>query len=172
MKPKAKNIQEFLGNKRYDKCVNIKINFLFYSDNELIYYDSRPLQERFTKPLYDQYNNIVIKSTVRGGLDKNYWSIGCTPHTSHANYTSCNSLGEVIDYNAGVNKPANHVYARLKHYYSKSLEEYVIKSKRGDAFIPAFWNEGRKRQKLRHYFGYNNWTQEKENLLKKFFDLK
>ena len=170
--PKARTIQEFLGNKRYDKCVNVKINFLYYTDNDLLYYDPRPLQVRFTKPCYKCYNNMVIKSTVRGGLDKNYWAIGCTPHTSHANYTSCNSLGEVIHHKSGVVKPPIFLYARLKHYYSKSLQEYVNKSKRGDAFIPTYWNQGRKMQKFRHYFLYSNRTKEKEELLKKYFDMK
>ena len=40
---KEKNIQDFLSSKRYGHCISIKINFLFYSDNELLYYDKRPL---------------------------------------------------------------------------------------------------------------------------------
>ena len=31
IKPPAKNIQDLLSNPRYDKCVTVKINFLFYS---------------------------------------------------------------------------------------------------------------------------------------------
>ena len=172
VRPQAKNIQEFLGNKRYEKCVNVKINFLFYSDNELLYYDSRPVQERFTTPLYGHYNNRVIKSTVRGGLSKNYWSSGCTPHTSGRKYTSCNSLGEVIDSNAGDNKNVNYTYAALKHYYTKTVEEYAKKSRRGDAYLPTGWDDNRKYYKIRNYFVYNKKTDEKVNLFKRLFGLK
>ena len=169
--PKFKNIQEYFGNKMFDKCVNIKINFLFYGDNELLYYDPRPLQERFTKPLYDHGNNDVIKSTIRGGLNYNYWEKGCTPHTSViTNATSCTSYGKIIEYKAG-SYPKNFTYAALKHYYSKTVEEYAVKSKRGDAFSFVKWDENRKRYKINNYFKYNKRTEEKENLFKKLFNL-
>ena len=112
-----------------------------------------------------------MKSTVRGGLEHNYWSINCCVHTSHMNVTNCNSQGEIISYNAG-RSPMNYTFAALKHYFSKSLEEYVKKVKRGDSFIPTGYNEGRKRAKMRRYFGYNKYTIEKENLFKKLFKLK
>lgn len=75
LKPRKISIQEFLNNKRYKFCQNIKINFLFYSDNELLYYDKRPVQQRFIFPLLNHSNNSVIKSTIRGGLKENYWKI-------------------------------------------------------------------------------------------------
>ena len=96
IKPPAKNVQELLGNPRYDKCATVKFNFLFYSDNELLYYDPRPLKERFTTALYSHPNNKVIKTTVRGRLPSNYWEAGFTPHTSHMNVTSCNCRGEIL----------------------------------------------------------------------------
>ena len=172
VRPQAKNIQDFLSNKRYDKCVNIKINFLFYSDNELLYYDPRPVQQRFTTPLYKEYNNRVIKSTVRGGLPKNYWSLGCTPHTSARNVTSCNSMGEILHPNSGGNNRINYTYAALKHYYTKTVEEYANKSRRGDAYIPIGWDLNRKYYKIKNYFHYNKKTIEKENLFKKLFNIK
>ena len=94
IKPHAKTIQKFLTNERYTNCDTIKINFLFYSDNELLYYEKKPLQERFTTPLYKHGNNAFIKSTVRGGLKENYWSQQCYVHTSAMKCNTCNSLGK------------------------------------------------------------------------------
>jgi hypothetical protein len=169
---KGKNIQEFFSNPRYDECVNIKVNFLFYSDNELLYYDNRTLQERFTTALYTHPNNAYIKSTVRGGLPINYWSVNCTPHTSLMNVTNCNSAGEKIKYRTGHTK-VNFTYAALKHYYSKSTEEYAIKSSRGSVYYGKVnWDLNRKKMKIHYYFMYNKKTPEKVALLKKLFDMK
>ena len=117
IKPYANNIQEFLSNKRYENCTTLKINFLFYSDNELLHYDNRPLQERFTAALPEHGSNSVIKSTVRGGLYPNYWSLKFNSHTSLFKCNSCNSYGEKVDYKAMNFAPALK-YARLKHYYT------------------------------------------------------
>ena len=171
VKPHANTIQEFLGNSRFKKCQNIKINFLYYSDNDLLYYDSRPIQERFTTPLWNHSMNGVVKSTVRGGMKENYWKTKCCVHTSYANVTNCNAQGEIIPYDSG-HIHRNLSYARLKHYYTKSVEEYVKKTKRGDSFIPIAYNDAWKRKRIKRYFDFNNYTIEKENLFKILFKLK
>ena len=167
---KEDNIQNFLTSKRYDKCVTIKINFLFYSDNELLYYDNRSLVQRFTTALYNHPSNWFLKVTVRGSLPTNYYSVQCTPHTSHSNYPSCNSAGKPINYGTGATKP-NFTYAAMRHYYTKSTEEYLIKSSRGSAFNKVHWNDKRKKFKYKLYFYYNKKTKEKENLLKNLFNM-
>jgi len=167
---KEKTIQEFLSSPRYEQCVTVKINFLFYSDNELLYYDNRTLQERFKKALYHHPSNRWLKVTVRGGLKTNYWSKKCTPHTSHSNYPSCNSEGKKMKSGSGAKKP-NFYYAALKHYYTKSTEEYLIKSMRGSAFSRARWSNKRKKYKYKLYFYYNKRTKKKVKLLKRLFNM-
>ena len=171
VRPKARSIQEFLGNPRYNKCQNIKINFLIYGDNELLYYDNRPVQERFTKPNYNHPSNNIVKSTVRGGLEHNYRRFKCSFHTSYMNVTNCNSQGDIIKYDSWTN-PMNHTYAAIKHYYTKSVEEYVNKTRRGDSFIYKGYTDFWKRKRIKAYFGYNNYSLEKENLFLKLFRLK
>ena len=68
-------------------------------------------------------------------------------------------------YGSGAKKP-NFIYAALKHYYTKSVEEYLIKSSRGSAFNNVHWTPRRKRFKYRLYFYYNKKTKAKEKLLK------
>ncbi len=171
LKPNNLTIQQFLGNKRYKKCQNVKINFQHYSDNELLYYDNRPVQERFTTPVYNYYSR-VIKSTVRGRLKINYWKKSNGAHTSLMKYISCNSEGKIIKYYSYMNLPVNYKYAALKHYYTKSVEEYCNKSIRGEAFYPnIIFNEKRKKQKMEMYFKINKKNDEKIKLFKKLFSL-
>ena len=67
----SSNIQELLDNERYKNCQNIKFNWLIYSDNDKLYYENKPVQERFTQPLKEnRFFNMHIKSTVRGNLSK------------------------------------------------------------------------------------------------------
>jgi hypothetical protein len=153
LKPNNLTIQKFLGNDRYKQCQNIKINFLFYSDNELLYYDNRPVQERFTNPLYNHKNNRIIKSTVRGRLNDNYWKKSDSSHTSSMKYISCNSQGKIMKYDSLINYPANYTYAALKHYYTKSVEEYCYKTRRGEAFhSDIVYNVKRKKKKNQKLF--------------------
>ena len=168
--PYANNIQEFLSNKRYENCTTLKINFLFYSDNELLYYDNRTLKERFTTALPGHSSNSVIKSIVRGGLHPNYWSLQFNAHTSLFKCNSCNSAGESVDYKAMSFSPT-HKYARLNHYYTKSTEEYANKAKRGEVFGLANWDEKRKKFKYDLYYYYNKKTKEKDELLRKVLDI-
>ena len=62
-------------------------------------------------------------------------------------------------------------YARLRHYYTKSTEEYANKCKRGSASNVVKWIEGRKRFKYGLYFIYNKKTKEKEDLLRKVLNM-
>ena len=88
-------------------------------------------------------------------------------------YISCNSEGKIIKHFSFTNKPINYTYAALKHYYTKSVEEYCKKTKRGEAFYPnAKYNEIRKKGKMKRYFDYNKKTDEKIKLFKKIFCLK
>ena len=44
-----------------------------YGDNDLIYYENIPVQERFKFPASPQsYRNTFIKSLIRGNLSTNY----------------------------------------------------------------------------------------------------
>ena len=173
LNPKNQSIQNFLSNKRYEKCQNIKINFLYFSDNELLYYDNRSVQERFTSPLYNHPFNNIVKSTVRGGLKENYWKKSFCAHSSAMRYISCNSSGNRVSHSSFNITPFNHTYAFLKHYYTKSVQEYCHKTERGEAFYPNIkFNYFRKKQRIDRYFQYNIKTKEKLELFKNIFKLK
>ena len=132
LKPKNITIQEFLNNKRYKKCQNIKINWLEYnSKNETLYFENKPLQIRFDKAFYNLISNKHIKSTVRGGIYENYWSKWTNPHSSLIKVKSCSSSGKRVSSETPFIDPPDYQYAFIKHYYRKSFEEFCFKIKRG-----------------------------------------
>lgn len=88
-------------------------------------------------------------------------------------YNCCNSIGELIKYDAYTNFPFNYTYAVLKHYYTKSVEEFCKKKKRGRAFRPKInFNNKKKKSIVNFYFEYNKKTKEKLILFKKILSLK
>ena len=128
---KYNSIQDFLNDKIFVNCQNIKINWLFYINNYNLYYENKSLQERMNHSSISP--NAHIKSTVRGNLNVNYWKHFTNPHTSTLNITSCSSSGKIIRYDSPFNDPPDLTNAKLKHYYRKSFEEYCLKLKRGKA---------------------------------------
>ena len=107
---KYKNISEFLKDKIFENCQNIKINWLFYINDKILYYENKPLQERMKTIIYDDLHNKHIKSTVRGNLNTNYWDNLVNSHTSLLNVTSCSSSGKIIRFDSPYNCMLNYYY--------------------------------------------------------------
>lgn len=159
--PKNMKINELLNNKRYEICDNIKINWLIYSDNNLIYYENRPIKERFTQPIYNTQINIHIKSTVRGNLKSNYWNNTLNPHTSENKFISCSSSGNLIKYNSPFIDPPDYKFAVLRHYHTKTIEEFCNKIRRGRATRKVDFNGKEILDRLKMFFSINKKTKEK-----------
>ena len=133
---KYKNIKEFLNDKIFTICQAIKINWLFYINDNILYYENKTLRERMKKITYDDLHSKHIKSTVRGNLYRNYWENIVNSHTSNLNYTSCSSSGKIVESNSPFIYPPDYTNAKLKHYYYKSFEEFCVKIKRGMISLP------------------------------------
>ena len=93
LKPLNMKIQKFLGSNRFKKCANIKINWIYYTNYNGLYYDRKPLEKRLT----ERKTCKAIKSTVRGNLPINYWSKMDNPHSSINNFIACSSSGKIIN---------------------------------------------------------------------------
>ena len=123
------NINSFLSNKRFEKCELVFFNWMIYNDNNLIKYDNRTLSERFKKPksFYSQG-----KSFVRGGNNK---LLIPSTHIPGINVHSfCNSKGrKIYPKNFINNEIENSPLAYIKHYYTKTVEEFCNKINKGDA---------------------------------------
>ena len=164
--PKNQKIQEFLENDRYKKCQVIKINWLIYSSNkEAINYENRPLYLRFPKMILNKRENIHIKSTVRGGLIKNYWSRWENSHTSIDTFKSCSSSGKRVSGKTAFVNPPDYQNAFLKHYHYKSFEESCLKFKRG-------WPDSTNKTKWIYDLFYENKNSKKKlRIMKRIFNI-
>lgn len=166
-----KNIKNYLNDKRFKKCSNIKINWLSFSDNNLLHYKNIPVQKRFTTPVYNFYRNIVIKSTVRGNLKFNYWKGMENPHSSNnRNLTACNSIGKIIDPINYYSSPFNYKFSYIKHYSTKTIEEYCYKSKRGRSDIRVKLNKKTLKKYFNYFFKLNKKTKAKIDYFNKCFN--
>ena len=166
---KNKNIKEYLNNKIFKKCA-IKINWLMFLDNDLLYYENIPLQKRFTTPLYHDNANIIIKSTVRGNLKFNYWRSMNNPHSSSNYLTACNSMGNITNPTTFYSSPFNHEYSYLKHYPTKTIQEYCNKMKKGRADLLIKIDNKTLENYFNYFFERNKKTKKKIEYFKNSFN--
>ena len=126
------SLKDFLSSPYFKNCQSIIINWKNYGDNDKLYYESKPLKERFTKPINlteeimkDKYIYSAAKTIVRGGLNI-IW--GHFPHYIK-NTVNCRPNGKILnDYFT----PPDYNDAYIKHYTTKSTEEYIEKLNKGD----------------------------------------
>ena len=163
---KYKTIQQFLNDKIFKNCQNIKVNWLVFIGNNDLYYINKPLRKRFNNN--NALKNKCIKSTVRGNLHSNYWEKMVNPHSSLLNITSCSVSGKIIQSDSPFNDPPDYLNAKLIHYYYKSFEEYCLKIKRGKADIIKDNNIILKRYK--HLYSLNKNNVEKLKIIKTIFN--
>ena len=154
-------LKEFLSNSTFDNCEAIEINWLIYDDNGLVHYDKRPSIERFTNPREEDPANRFVKSIVRGHLTKPVFLPGRTHHQPSQQLKLCNSLGEPASYFPDCIIPPIFKYAYLKHFNTRTAEEYAKKIKRGHPENNHLdYNE-----RVKLFFGINEFTEEKLKVL-------
>lgn len=158
------NIKRYFYNKNFKNCETIYFNWLMYNDNNKIKYDNRELQKRFLIPfsyfscgksfVRGGFNNLLIPTTMIPGINIHYF---------------CNSNGEKIyPNNFYKNKIEKNPKAYIKHYYSKTVEEFCIKLKKGDAHYNNKNNNrnGATKRRIRLFFYLNKKTEQKIRILK------
>ena len=161
------DINEFLSLNKFNKCKSILINWKYYGDNGHIFFEPLPIQKRFTKPFYFKnrkeckniYYYVAAKTIVRGGL-KLTWN-----HFPHYldKIINCRPDGTII--NNYFSEPQYSI-AFIKHYVTKSTEEFIEKIQRGDVFLRVNQNYLIERIK-NYYFLFNNITKNKIELFEK-----
>ena len=167
------DLNTFLADRK-SNCV--LVNWECYGDNGRTKYTDAPVQERFPEPLphplYVQYTdhaeNEHVKSFVRGGLADVKFT--ATPHvpTGCETYELANGLTAACDsYAASPFQEFNDSVAVLKHYITKTAEEWVEKIRRGGVDIPyAQWHAAY----VSRFFKYNEHTAAKEKILAQLFE--
>ena len=164
------SLNQFLSNKIFSNCESILFNWLIYTDNDLIFYDNRTLLERFTTPNYFNGDNRIVKSIVRGNLDKIVFYEQSSNHVPSKNLSICDSKGNLINpkkYNPFSISPPIFDYGYLKHFTTKTAEEYCIKMKRGRT--RGFKYDLKERVRL--FFRHNKFSDAKLKVFENTFNM-
>ena len=147
-------------------------NWRYYGDNNNIYYEPKPLKIRFSKPFefsknkkYNIYFYSAAKSIIRGKLDLK-WSH--FPHFINSS-SICSPDGLII---RNPFSPPNYSNAFIKHYATKSTEEYLLKFLKGNVIESNFVNIDNLIFWLsKYYFLFNKITTKKLRFIKRFIKI-
>lgn len=159
------DIKLFLSQDKFKEYELIHINWMQYDDNNHILYEDKPLKERFTRPILplDGKHNLLIKSILRGGLEKISWR--ATPHSPYNRLKCCKASGEADKSWYLINNDIDFSYAHFKHYSKKTIDEWLeIKVKRG--FPDGNKDLFKKINFIENFFEINEKTEEKINFIK------
>ena len=159
-------LKEFLSNSKFDKCEAIFFNWLIYTDNDLVYYDNRPSIERFTKANYDSPYNRLVKTMIRGNLNKTTFIPYKSCHKPNQEIKMCTPKGQIDDHNPDSLIPPLFKYGYLMHFSTRTAEEYVTKVKRGNAGNRHESYE----ERVYSFFLNNKVTEEKLKIFEKQFN--
>ena len=165
-------LEKYLNSPTIKKCDIIKINWVISRDNNLIYYEPKPLFERFRPPYI---KSKFIKSIIKGNIsDLEYWVH--SPLYSPSKNITCNCAGKLIHYktlNFESLTPINVEKAFIIHFRFKSTEELINKNKRGFSnWLDNKTLQWTLRGHIDDYFNQNEITLEKINYIEKELKIK
>ena len=159
------NINNYLYNKRFEKCQVILLNWIFYSDYDLIEYDNRTLIDRFTRKsihinkgkaiIRTGLKDILIPTSMNPGINVKYF---------------CNSRGKrMFPLNFFHRNFAKNNLAFIKHFYTKTVKEFCNKITKGDIFHSQsnlYYNISID-NKIKMFFAINKKTKKKVRIINK-----
>lgn len=145
----------------------VLLSWRIMTDSGLVHYDPRPMSERFTvakeKPSLENGTEFV-KSFVRGGLTGLHFEVQPHVPSFKGKLKVVNAVGDDAILYPAI-KPV-HKVAWIDHYLTKTAEEYIGKIARGFINVTQEHNDHRKAHAIEHFFNINEWTAEKEAILK------
>lgn len=113
---------------RYSNYDCLLINWMDYTDGDMVRNDGRPVLERLTVPMpfdkkvaYDFPENNHVKSIVRGGLQT--CEFVSNPHVPSTKMRCCNTRNEKCGQYPW--QPYDHSIAYIKHFTTKTIEEWL-----------------------------------------------
>ena len=163
-----KTIPDWLAeHKEFDDTDVIKFNWLYYGDNGLVHYDNRPVQERFKEPCpintkYAQNfpESLHIKCLVKTGNKM----LSATCHTFVLeNGKAKSSSGDETPMNSPFVNPPNFKNGFVKHYGTKTIEEYIDRRCKNNKDATGGKNNAENR--IKWFFNVNEDTEEKRNFI-------
>lgn len=165
---KHKTIQEFLSQDIFKNFNTIVTSWKIYDDNDQLYYQNKPLLERFTREcdskVYHNEWQLYVKTMVRGKLGKTLKWKQASSHFPQSFvdgcFNTCNVIGLPPDWiTPFLSMVPCYQTAYIKHIETKTIEEFCkIKMQRGWADgSHCFLNTA-------YFFEKNKRTIQKENI--------
>lgn len=163
-----KNIVDYLNRPIFDGYDEIKLNWVMYGDDNKLHYENKPVLQRLDKDTniteYSTHTKVILRyETWFHWTDNTHYPYSKTP------FKACNSLGvQCKAYTVDI--PFNGSLAYLKHFPTKTIEEYIRqKCTRKDA---VYKDDVYNKYNIDSFFNYNGIerTPEKEELAKKLFE--
>ena len=165
---------QFLAQQKFADADLIHLNWKCYGDNDLVHYDSRPVMERFTKPvpidaIYNTkfmregtYLNSHVKSILR--VNDRFLEF-LTPHTAAFKDCKCvDADGKLVDC-ASPWQSISYDSGCVKHYVTKSTEEFIKRKLSNNSRADATFNS-KIDEEIENYFNINTKTYSKMELIK------
>ena len=123
------NIKDYLSQDIFNDYQCINVNWMNYGDNDLVTYDDKPVQERFTEPLpydskmkYSFPENYHVKSIIRCGIDNFFWNHNThTPLGLPIKHCDCDG----VECSDRPFKPYNYNSCYIRHYFTKTIDEWM-----------------------------------------------
>lgn len=164
LKSGIRNISEYLSNDIFNGYDSIAVNWTYYGDNNKIFYEDKPVMERFDRRAHNYGYAPFSKVFLRGGVNFRFKTPSDENHYI-SSVKTCNECGEerTCYLDAHICK-----LATINHYVSKSLEEYITRKERGDGncvFEYDYNSIQNAKRFLSLHFAYNEMTEEKYNYL-------
>ena len=156
----GRDIHDFLDD--YEADV-VSLNWMTMTDSGLTHYDERPMAERFTQGTGEDFKiNRHVKSFVRSGINGISFN---DPHIPNAPALQCeNVLHERIE-QIPVQPKVIHGVAYIKHYNTKTAEEWATLKMRRLSPCGDEYNREMKAKNVDYFFSINERTLEKEAIL-------
>ena len=152
-------VQSFFDEPKFNNCTVVYLNLVCHTDNGKLYYENKPLKERFPYTVPSSMlggQRLEFKFILRGHL--NNIIINC-PHRGMLGIkNNCNGFGHSNKFGSIYTKEPDTEYYYYDHYYGKSTEEFIKKIMRGDG---QYDSVGFKMGRIQKYFEENKLTMEK-----------
>lgn len=161
------NMRDFLSHNPYANAY--KLNWKLYGDNNQVTKTEGGVIERFPNPLpedfkykYDFPENYHVKSILNKSIECKFID---NPHTVNGCDDYFQPNGDFIGNDSPFNKNMDYSTLYIRHYYTKSLEEWV-NNKMGRRYADYKKSDSVVYYPLSQFFTYNEYNEEKANWLK------
>lgn len=154
------SINEFLSQDKFKDVDAIQINWEMYGDNDLLYYEDKPVLERFTQP--SKINKSPYVKTIVRTNNPNF----ITLRVHYADITGGRFVyPDGTETKSKIVQHPNYTGARIKHFYTKTIEEWINRKYKATCADGLDYLNNIYRR-LQEFFIYNTYTEEKFKIIK------